>query len=64
MNIEGQEMETYQIFVVPMGNTKITEEIEFQAPNDWLSPSNKIEKSRDDLDDKNHLRIQYHQVIR
>ena len=34
MNIEGQEMETYQIFVVPMGNTKITEEIDFQAPND------------------------------
>ena len=29
MNIKVQEMETYQIFVVPMGNTKITEEIEF-----------------------------------
>ena len=23
VNIEGQEMETYQIFVVPVGNTKI-----------------------------------------
>ena len=32
MNIEGQNMETYQFFVDPMSNTKITEEIEFQAP--------------------------------
>ena len=30
MNIEGQDTETYQIFVVPIGNAKITEEIEFQ----------------------------------
>ena len=29
MNIEGQEMETYQIFVVPMVNEKNTEELEF-----------------------------------
>ena len=29
MNIEGQEMETYQFFVVPIGNAKITEETEF-----------------------------------
>ena len=29
MNIEGKDMETNQIFVVPMVNAKITEEIEF-----------------------------------
>ena len=29
MNIEGQEMETYQFFLVPIGNAKITEEIDF-----------------------------------
>ena len=29
MNIEGQDMETDQLFVVPIGNAKITEEIEF-----------------------------------
>ena len=41
-------MEKYQIFVVPMGNTKITEEPEFQAPTGSAAPSNKIEKSRGD----------------
>ena len=45
-------METYQIFVVPMGNNKITEELEFQAPKDSVTSSNNIEKSRDNLDDK------------
>ena len=29
MNIEGQDLETYQFFVVRIGNLKITEEIEF-----------------------------------
>ena len=29
MNIEGQDMEKYKIFVFLMGNAKITEEIEF-----------------------------------
>ena len=29
MNIEGQEMETYQLFLVSMGNEKITEGTEF-----------------------------------
>ena len=29
MNSECQEMGTYQIFVVPMGNAKITEELDF-----------------------------------
>ena len=27
INIEGQDMETYKFFVVPIGNNKITEEI-------------------------------------
>ena len=34
MNIEGQDMEKYQIFLVPMGNTKITEKLDFQEPKD------------------------------
>ena len=34
MNTEGQEMDTYQIFVVLMGNTKVIEELELQAPKD------------------------------
>ena len=29
MNTEGQEMETYQIFVVLMGNTQIIEKLDF-----------------------------------
>ena len=33
-------METYQIFVVPMGDTKITEELELQARNDSVTPNN------------------------
>ena len=33
-NIEGQEMEAYQLFVVPMGNTKSTEESGLRAPTD------------------------------
>ena len=52
MNTEVQDMETCQIFVVPMGNTKITEELYFQAPKDSVTSSNNMEKSRDNLDDK------------
>ena len=37
MNNEGQDMETYQIFVFPMGNNKITEELELQACNDSVT---------------------------
>ena len=35
-------MKTYQIFVVPEGNTKVTEEIELQAHNDSVTQN--IEK--------------------
>ena len=28
INIEGQQMETYQIFLFPVGNTRITEELD------------------------------------
>ena len=42
MNTESQSMETYQIFVVQMGNTKITEELELQAHKDSVKPNNKI----------------------
>ena len=45
-------METYQIFVVQMGNTKITEELELQAPEYLETPNNKKEKSWGGLDDK------------
>ena len=31
MNIEGREMETYKLFIVPIGNAEITEEIEFHS---------------------------------
>ena len=51
MNTEGQDMETYQIFLVPMGNTKITEELELQPRKYSVIPNNKKEKARDDLDD-------------
>ena len=44
MNTEGQEMETYQIFVVPMGNTKITEELDFKACNYSVKPNIKEKK--------------------
>ena len=55
MNIEGQNMETYQFCVDPMSNTKITEEIEFQAPKYSVAPINNKEKARDDSDDKQSL---------
>ena len=32
-------METYKIFMVPMVNNKITEELEFQAHNDSVTPN-------------------------
>ena len=47
MNIEGQYMETCQIFLFPMGNAKITEELEFHP----ISPVLKFQ-AREDLDDK------------
>ena len=47
MNIEGQEMERYQLFAVPIGNAKITEEIEFHP----RAPVIKCQ-SREDLDVK------------
>ena len=40
-------METYQIFVFPMGNEKITEELEFHS----RAPVLKYQ-AREDLDDK------------
>ena len=51
MNIEGQEIETYQIFVASMGNAKITEELDFFL---W-APVIKYQ-SREDFDDKEALR--------
>ena len=47
MNIESQDMETYQIFVVQMDNAKITEELEFHP----RSPVLKYQ-AREDLGDK------------
>ena len=51
INTEGQEMESYQIFVVPVVNTKIAEELDLQVPKDSVTLNNKKEKLRDDLDD-------------
>ena len=39
MNTEGEEMETYHIFVVLMGNTIITKEPDLQAPQDSETPN-------------------------
>ena len=47
MNIEGQDIETYQLFSVLIGNAKITEEIEFHP----RAPVIKCQ-SREDLDVK------------
>ena len=47
MNIGSQKMETYQIFVIPVGNEKITEGIEFHPREPLLKY-----KSREDLDHK------------
>ena len=47
MSIEDQEMETYQIFLVPMGNTKTTEYIEFHPRAPVLK-----NQEMEDLDDK------------
>ena len=51
MNIEVQVMEIYQIFLVPMGNAKITEELEFQPRAAVLKYL-----ARQDLDDKEALK--------
>ena len=37
-------METYQIFVVPMGNTNIIEELELKACNYSVTPNTKKKK--------------------
>ena len=41
IDTEGQEMETYQIFVVPMRHTNITEELGIQALNDSVTSNDK-----------------------
>ena len=47
MNIEGQEMETYQLFVVLIGSAKILEEIEFHPREPVIQY-----QAREDLNDK------------
>ena len=37
MNNENQEMKKYKIFLVPMGNNKITWELELKACNDSVT---------------------------
>ena len=51
MNIEGQEMKTYQIFVVPICNTKIIQEIQIHPREPFLKY-----QVRDNLDDKQSLK--------
>ena len=51
MNIEGQDMETYQLILVPMSNTKITEELYFNP----ISPVLKYQ-AWEDLDNKEALK--------
>ena len=52
MNTEGQEMEPHEIFLFPMGNTKITEGLDLQARNDPVKPNSTKEKARYNSDDK------------
>ena len=47
MNTEGQDMETYQIFLALMGNAKFTEELKFHP----ISPVLKYQ-AMEYLDDK------------
>ena len=49
-------METYTTFVVPMGNTKFTKELELQARNDSVTLNNKKEKSRDYLNNEETIK--------
>ena len=56
MNTEFQEIETFQIFVVPMGNTKITEELDLKTRNYSVTPNKKKEKARDDLDGEESIK--------
>ena len=51
-------METYQIFVVLMGNTKITEKLEVQASNYSVTINNKKDKARGDFDDEESIKDQ------
>ena len=57
-------METYQIFVVPMGNTKITEELELQGRNHSVTPNIKGIKHGMIWMKRKLLKIKNHQVIR
>ena len=63
MNNEGQKMETYQIFVVLMVNTKTTEESDLQTCNDSVTPNMNCKKQGMIWMMKKLLRIQNHQVI-
>ena len=63
MNTVGQEMETYQILLVPIGNTKMTEELELRACNDSLTPNIKGKEQLIISIMKKVLRIHNHQVI-
>ena len=41
MNIEGKDIETYQTFVVPLGNIKFRELIYLPMYNDSVTPNKK-----------------------
>ena len=47
-----------------MGNNKVIEELDIPAPKNSTTPNNRIEKAIYNWIIKNHIRIQYHQVIR
>ena len=44
-NIKGQEIKTYQLYVVPIGNEKITETIEFHPESPVLKYHQKSSNS-------------------
>ena len=55
MITEGQEMEIYQIFVVPMGNYKTTKELKLQSSIESVRQNTK-KKSRNHLDGEESTR--------
>ena len=60
MNIEGQHIEAYKNFAVPLDNNKLN----LPMRNNSVTPNKNKNIARDDLDDEKQIRIQNDQVIR
>ena len=60
MNIEGQHIEAYKNFAVPLDNNKLN----LPMRNNSVTANKNKNIARDDLDDEKQIRIQNDQVIR